>query len=288
MKNSMKNPITLKLLLLITLIMNGTTAFSQKDTLERAELAAISRALDNPLAKMWSLVFQENAATNQGNLVDGSVFSNTFFFQPALPIPFGKNKVFTARPVLPLVTTPNIALDPTGKTRTTGFGDIQMAALAGPGKATGWVWGGGPTFVFPTASSKEFGKGKYQMGPAFMLFHLSKKWTKGLFIQQWWSYAGHSDRDDVSKMDIQYVFRRNLGTVSIGLGPTVSIDWTKDGKNAVTFPIGLGVTKTIKMGNTPFKLRFEPQYSIVSPDDYGNVWNIRIQIVPVIKSPFLN
>jgi len=262
--------------------------FSQKDSTEVAELAKISRELDNPLAKRWSLVFQENLTFSSGDLVDGNVFSNTFFFQPALPIPVGKNAVFTARPVFPLVTAPNFAEDPTGNTRTTGFGDIQMVTLIGPGKASGWVWGAGATFVFPTASSQELGKGKYQAGPALMVFHLDKKWSKGLFIQQWWSYAGDEMRNDVSKMDFQYVLRRNLGTMSIGFGPTVSVDWTKKGKDALTFPIGLGITKTVKMGKFPVKMRFEPQYSIIRPDDYGNVWNVRIQIVPVIKSPFLD
>lgn len=264
------------------------SSFAQNDSINKAELAKISRELDNPLAKRWSLVFQENISINSGNLVEGEVISNTFFFQPALPIPVGNNAVFTARPVFPLVTQPNFEEDPTGNTKKTGFGDIQMATLIGPGNASGWVWGAGASFVFPTASSPELGRGKYQAGPAFMLFHLGKYWTKGLFVQQWWSYAGNNMRNDVSTMDFQYVFRRNFGTMSIGLGPTVSIDWTKKGKDAVTFPIGLGITKTVKMGKFPVKMRFEPQYSLIRPDDYGNIWNIRIQIVPVIKSPFLD
>ena len=51
----------------------------EKDKLSNEELAKINRALDNPLANYWSLVFQENYAINQGNAVDGNVTSNTFF-----------------------------------------------------------------------------------------------------------------------------------------------------------------------------------------------------------------
>lgn len=155
--------------LIFILSVNG---FAQNDSISKVELAKISRELDNPLAKRWSLVFQENIGINSGDLVDGNVISNTFFFQPALPIPVGKNAVFTARPVFPLITQPNFTEDPTGNTKKTGFGDIQMATLIGPGKASGWVWGAGASFVFPTASSQNLGKGKYQAGPAFMLFHL--------------------------------------------------------------------------------------------------------------------
>jgi hypothetical protein len=273
---------------LLAFIIFPLISFSQSNKEnDKEELARISRALDNPLAKMWSLVFQENLAINQGKAVDGSVTTNTFFFQPALPIPVGNNLVFTARPVFPIVTQPDFAADPTGNTSSTGFGDIQMVTLLGPGKASGWVWGGGATVVCPTASKDNLGKGKYQAGPAIMIFHLSKYWTKGLFFQHWWSYAGDDLRNDVSRTDIQYIFRRNFGTVSLGMGPTISVDWSKD-KDRVTFPIGLGVTKTVRIGKTPFKLRFEPQYSIIKPDDYGTLWNFRLQIAPVIKSPFLD
>ena len=40
---------------------------------EESELAKINRELDNPLAKRWSLVFQENLSVHQGYLVDGNV-----------------------------------------------------------------------------------------------------------------------------------------------------------------------------------------------------------------------
>jgi hypothetical protein len=281
-------PLRIQLLLVFFLI-SSTGAFAQNETtLSKEELAKINRELDNPLAKYWSLVFQENYSINQGNAVDGNVTSNTFFFQPALPIPFGRNKVFTARPVFPIVTQPDFSADATGGKKVTGFGDIQMAAIFGPGNARGWVWGVGATFVFPTATSNNLGQGKYQAGPTVMLFHLGEKWNKGFFMQHWWSYAGDENRNDVSITDFQYIIRKNFKGWSLGMGPTVRIDWSKEWENALTFPIGIGYTKTIRLGNTPVKIRFEPQYTLIRPGDYGNVWNFRLQIAPVIKSPFLN
>lgn len=265
------------------IIIGHNIAQEQKES----ELARINRELENPLAKRWSLVFQENFSINQGNQVDGNVYSNTFFFQPALPIPFGNNMVFTARPVFPLVTAPNFQQDMSGASKITGFGDIQMAALLGPGNASGWVWGAGATFVFPTATNDNLGSSKYQAGPAAMVFHLSKTWTKGIFLQHWWSYAGSETRGDISRTDFQYIFRRNFGTWSLGLGPTVTINWNAEPKNRLTFPVGLGYTRTVRIGKTPVKMRFEPQYSVFGPDAYGNVWNIRFQFAPVIKSPFI-
>jgi len=70
------------------------------------------------------------------------------------------------------------------------------------------------------------------------------------------------------------------------MGPTISINWEAEEGNRVTFPIGLGITKTIRLGGTPIKMRIEPQYSIIKPDDYGTEWNIRFQFTPVINRPF--
>lgn len=282
---------TKSLVIVLVLAAIGMNAYSQNDSkLTKEELAEINRELDNPLAKRWSLVFQENFSINQGDMIEGGAISNSFFFQPALPIPFGNNKVFTARPVFPLVTQPDFSEDPSGAKKVTGFGDIQMAALMGPGNASGWVWGAGATFVFPTASSENLGKGKYQAGPTVMLFHLGELWNKGFFVQHWWSYAGDESRADVNITDFQYIIRRNFkaSASSLGMGPTIRIDWSKDISEGLTLPIGLGYTKTVSMGSIPVKVRIEPQYSIIRPDNYGNVWNIRIQIAPVIKSPFLD
>ncbi len=149
------------------------------------------------------------------------------------------------------------------------------------------VWGAGATFKFPTASRDELGQEKWQAGPAALLFRFTKTWTTGVLLQHWESFAGDDDRADTSQTDIQYVVRRNLGNGwSVGMGPTVTVDWEADSGDKVTFPIGLGVTKTLRIGNTPWKFRFEPQYSIVRPDTLGADWNIRIQFAPVIKSPF--
>ena len=71
------------------------------------------------------------------------------------------------------------------------------------------------------------------------------------------------------------------------MGPNATIDWEAESGQKLTFPVGLGITKTVKWGKTPWKLRFEPQYSIIKPDYYGARWNIRIQVAPIIRNPLL-
>jgi hypothetical protein len=66
----------------------------------------------------------------------------------------------------------------------------------------------------------------------------------------------------------------------------LSIDWEEDSDDRYTVPVGLGVTKTVRWGKVPIKLRLETHYSVVRPDDYGNEWVIRFQFTPVIPNPF--
>ncbi len=289
--------IALTLIILFPLLSYGQEVSSPDSELSTApqpaagkpSLAEIDRQLNNPLTSIWSLTFQENFSLNKGDRVDGTELGNTFFFQPALPLPLGKDLVFIARPVFPLVT--NTILDPTSEDGTnghkTGFGDIQVLSLIGPNRKDGIVWGLGPTLKFPTASHDSLGQEKYQAGPAGMLFKIGKPWIIGGVVQHWWSFAGNNDRSHISQTDFQYIIRRQIpGAMSIGMGPTVVVDWEAGSGNKLTLPIGLGITKTIRIGKVPVKLRFEPQYSVIRPDDFGTAWNFRLQITPVIPSPF--
>ena len=281
-----------KLIVLVFIFLPFFILAQEKDDEQKEQeinIDDLNRQLENPLSRFWSMIFQENLNFNSGDLVNGTHVSNVFNFQPSLPVPVGKSKMLLVRPVFPLVTVP--VFDENGeKTGTeTGLGDINVFSLYGPDKKDGLIWGAGLTFAFPTASSDYLGSGKVQMGPALMALSITKKWTIGTIVQHWNSVGGDGDRADVTKTDIQYILRKQIKGkgMSIGMGPNISINWNAESGNKVTLPIGLGVTKTVKWGNTPWKLRFEPQYSIIKPDDYGTLWNLRIQIAPIIKNPFL-
>ena len=117
----------------VVLFAGPALAEESGENLTTMSLDEISRKLENPLTKLWSLTVQENFSVDQGDQVDGTDVSNTLFFQPFLPIPLGEKWMFTARPVFPLVT--NSTMSPGEDQRSahkTGFGDIQMLSLIGP------------------------------------------------------------------------------------------------------------------------------------------------------------
>jgi hypothetical protein len=265
---------------------------------EEASLDEISRQLENPLTSLWSLTFQENYSIIQGDAIEGQDWTNNLFFQPALPVPVGKNKdkdkdkVLIVRPAFPWVRTAVPVFDPDESGPVpgaeTGFGDMQVFAMVGPNRLEGMVWGVGATFKFATATERSLGEGKNQAGPAVMMINLGELWTTGFVAQHWWSFSGDESRDDTSQTDLQYIMRRRLPDGwSIGMGPTITYNWKEDSGNRLTFPVGLGITKTVRWGKTLVKIRLEPQYSIIRPDNLGTTWNIRLQVTPVIRSPFM-
>lgn len=274
--------------MLALLLLSWLKTFGQLDS--NISIDELNRQLENPLSQFWSLIVQENLKVNTGTAIEGSRNSNTLNFQPSLPVPVGKNRMLLVRPVFPLHTSPVINDGEVQDELETGFGDMQVFSLYGPDKKGGLIWGVGLTFIFPTAGSENLGAGKTQIGPALMLLSLRPKWNIGAIIQQWNSVAGDPNRPETSQMDIQYIIRRQIkgAGMSVGMGPNVSINWTAPEGEKVTLPIGLGITKTVKWGSTPWKLRFEPQYSIIKPESYGALWTIRIQVAPIIGSPFLN
>lgn len=257
--------------------------------LATGDLAEIDRQLNNPLTSIWSLTFQNNTSIQSGELLEGKEVTNNLFFQPFIPLQLD-HTMLTLRPVFPLVTQPRYAGEdepPRSSTsHTTGYGDTQLLTLLGPNKGEGLIWGAGATFVFPTATDDRLGKGKYQLGPSAMLFYMGDPWVGGFLLQHWESVEGDENRPDVSKTDLQYILRRSIpGAMSVGMGPTITYDWQADSDNALTLPVGLGITKTVRWGKMPLKLRAEAHYSLVKPDDIGAEWNVRLQITPVIQNP---
>jgi hypothetical protein len=276
----------------IVLLLVAPVVASQEfsENSELPSLEEIDRQLNNPLSKTWALTLQDNFGIQQGDLVDGSTWNNLLFFQPLLPVPVSRKLMFSGRPVFPLVTAPNLDFS-TGETEghTTGLGDIQLLTLIGPDKASGWVWGVGATFKFPTASKTVLGQGKYQAGPAAMLLNMGRPWVYGFIFQHWSSFAGDEQSQDTSFTDFQYIIRYMLPKAwSVGAGPSITYDHEAESGERLTVPIGLGVTKTVRVGKVPTKLRAEVHYSVIRPDSYGEAWNIRLQITPVIKSPFMD
>lgn len=176
--------------------------------------------------------------------------------------------------------------------RTTGFGDIYYVGLFAPKKPIKLdgggklLWGAGFDLSFPTASEDILGTGKWSAGPSALGVYLGPKWKVGALVQQYWSYAGDDDRDDVNMTNIQYLYYYSLNeTTSIGAAPNILANWEQDSDNVFTVPIGIGINKTVQMGKVPVRFGLEYHYNVVTPNDVvGSEWDLRFYIIPAAPS----
>ena len=147
--------------------------FAQAQTTLSAE-EKLEQDFNDPLTTLPQVLVRDSyTPANYGPCTSQSCVrndeTNQFIIRPLIPrIPANTLLPLTqlVRPTFTLVTVPSSR----GGTRTE-FGDLPMfdaAVLPWPDREkTGFLIGVGPTFVFPTATSKSAGQGAWQAGPAF-------------------------------------------------------------------------------------------------------------------------
>jgi hypothetical protein len=261
-------------------------------------LREVARQINNPISSLWQLTFDNQIVGMDGGGLDGVEPAYTGTFEPAMPVNLSKLGLgrfewaegfnVITRLTVPFVETIPLPPGPGSGERRSGFGDIQLGSVLAPNRSYGFVWGLGPTFIFPSASGDALGQGKWQAGPAAVAGYQGKQWTAYALAQQWWSFAGDDDRSDTSQLCLNYALLRSLPhRWQVGMQPSMMVDWKASGGNQVSFPIGLGVGKTVRIGNFPLQFWLEADYYAVRPDDIpGSLWGIDIQITPVIPELF--
>ncbi len=250
-------------------------------TADDKSLDEVNKELSNPISSIWALQLQEN--TYWLNKPERN--SINLQFQPVLPIALTDDWNLISRPVFQVMNSSPYVNESGNLHRVTGFGDTIFATMLSPSpKLAGpWLLALGPTFIFPTASNSRLGQNKWQIGPAGVFGYLGDKWIAGVFPQQWFSTGGPGSQT-VSQMNILYFFNYLPGGGwGIGMSPNILVNWyANKSSNELTFPVGLQISKVIKIGPLPVKLAVQGQYMPVHPDVFGQKWNLQFAITPVI------
>jgi hypothetical protein len=76
-----------------------------------------------------------------------------------------------------------------------------------PGKL---IWGAGPVFQLPTATSNYLGQGKLGIGTSVVVLTQPGHWTLGVLANNIWSVAGSGSRPDANQFLLQYFINYNL------------------------------------------------------------------------------
>jgi hypothetical protein len=155
--------------------------FSQEDgdgIIEPGETAQeeLAKAVQNPVASMISLPFQNNI--NFGVGPDDKV-QNVLNIQPVWPFALTDDINLITRTIVPVISQP--AIRP-GDDRTNGLGDINFTAFFSPANSGKVIWGVGPVAVFPTATDDVLGTDKWSLGPSAVLLTMPGNWVMGVLV----------------------------------------------------------------------------------------------------------
>jgi hypothetical protein len=262
---------------------------------EHGSLADVSRKLSDPTATIWALFTEFDLNFNNGNANSGDdKIGSLMNFQPILPIPlYGEGADAWKMIVRPAVPIQFAAPRPDGANNTNydaGLADILLPLLVVPplsGSHPNLIFGVGPTFVLPTSTKVQLGRRQWQAGPAAVLGWKTKDYTVGVFPQYFWGVGGRGDQgsniENASNMNLLYFAYWNLPNAwQIGVNPVITYDHKASRGNKWNVPLGIGFTKTTKVGNQPVKFQFGVEYSVVSQDDFGKRALIKLNIIPVI------
>jgi hypothetical protein len=259
---------------------------------EAGDVSETGKKLANPLSNVWALFTEFDFNFSDGTLNPGGQRAGgRTLFQPILPIPlFGsedKEWKLITRPTIPFLSSQPIPSGRNGFDRKGGLGDIQVPMIISP-TVNNWILGAGPTWLFPTATDKAFGRQQWGAGPAVVVGHYTEKVTLGVFPQYFFGIRSRGrsrDGADASYMNLLYFMYYNLPHAwQIGFSPTVTYDRRASFGNRWNVPIGVGVSKTTRMGGLISKFELGFEYSVVSEDGFGQRGMVKLNVIPVIPS----
>jgi hypothetical protein len=69
---------------------------------------------------------------------------------------------------------------------------------------------------------------------------------------------------------------------SIGYSGNILADWKGSATNACTVPIGMTISKVMKVGPLPVKFQLAGRSMPVHPTNFGQVWNLQVSVTPVL------
>ncbi len=276
-----------KYIILISILLFSFVVFAQEEE-QKAEpgIDELAQKLNNPIAAIGTMNTFIDFKTYKGSLPDADGQTGwSLTFQPSLPKPLGKGINLLFRPAIPVIFSQPVYNGVDGF-ESSGFqlGNISFDLALGHVTKKGFLVMGGLICGLPTATSEEF-RGQFTLGPELALGYVSKKVIAGALFTQSWDLSDDPTRK-TNVLGGQYFYFFPIGNGrSIGAAPNYSYNWETE---ELSFPIGIGYSAVTSFGEMPFKYGLQVMYSVATPDSFGQVWQIRIQLSPVVKLPWKN
>lgn len=252
----------------VILLFAVTLAHAQADS----NLEGLAKTVQNPVADLISLPFQENANLNAGPF-DHEL--NVLNIQPVIPFEINDDWNIITRTILPVISQPGYVAN---QGRANGLGDTQISAFLSPARPGTLIWAVGAITQLPTHTDPLLGNDHAGFGPTFAMLHLEKSdpWVYGILLNNVWS-TGNSRSPAYNNGVVQVFCNFNFGAGTyLTSSPLITINWKASDSQRFTVPMGGGIGKIFKFGKLPVNAQVGAYYNVVRPDFAPN-WQIRLQ-----------
>lgn len=236
--------------------------------------ADLAKQLSNPISSLISLPFQLNYDQDMGPDHDGHRY--TLNVQPVVPFSISEDWNLISRTILPLIDQDDVVPGTNGES---GLGDTVQSLFFSPKAPTdnGLIWGVGPVLLLPTATDDLLGSEKWGAGPTAVVLKQEGHLTLGALANHIWSFAGESDRADVSSTFFQPFLAYTTPTAwSFTLMAESTYDWEAEEWN---IPVGVFAAKVVKFGSQPVQFQLGPRYYAEHTENGPRGWGFRGSVV---------
>lgn len=280
----MKNAIRLisMVLLVLTLVIPAQPTWSgESPDYKQGSDADLAQDLSNPLADLMTIPIQMNVDRGIGPEDDGWKLQTNI--QPVVPFGLGEDWNLISRTILPVIYQEDIF---PGAGSEFGLGDTNLSLFLSPKNPTsrGLTWGFGPILLLPTATDEQLGSEKWSAGPTAVALVTPGAWTLGTLANHTWSFAGDSDRQDVSNTFIQPFAAYTWPSAwTVSFQTETSYNWETE---KWSVPVNAALSKLVKWGKIPVSLQAGVGYWLESPDAGPEGFRFRLQVNFVLPKPF--
>jgi hypothetical protein len=235
----------------------------------------LRKAAQNPVASLISVPIQNN---NNFGIDPGYRTQDVLNIQPVIPVKLNDDWNLIIRWITPIIYQPLPAPSPAPQIGVYGLGDMQPTFLLSPGKPHKLIWGVGPIFQLPTATSHDLGQGKLGIGPNIVAVAMPSHFVMGVLVNNIWSVAGSGGRPSVNQLLVQYFINYNMKKGwYLDTSPVLTANWEESNGSRWVVPFGGGVGRIMKLGFQPTEISAEFYGNAVHPPG-ASPWTMRIQI----------
>jgi hypothetical protein len=240
------------------------------------DAATLAEKLQNPIADLISLPFQNNTNFNVG---PNKGTQDILDIQPVIPIHINEDWNVITRTILPLVWSPSF--QPAATVPPFGLAPITFSAFLSPAQTIdGWTWGVGPIIELPTATNKTLGSNVWGVGPAFVAVRTAHPWVYGVLVNTAFSLGGTPGPAGTRYVltTINPFINYNFGEGwFVGSSMVTTASWDTGGQKW-TLPVGAQFGKLIKIADKlPVNLLVGAYYNALRPTGTGT-WQLRTQV----------